>query len=93
MERKLAGKFGYTSRGCPLFWKCRKIVITGAVNQKMLFYSLLEVVGNSNRKFWLNGKRPRFPFAPRYWLLPGTRREGTVIGGGGGGAGGQMNQG
>ena len=62
MERKLPGKFfrkfGYTSRGCPLFWKCRKIVITGAVNRKMLFHSLLEVAGNSNRKFWLNGKRP-----------------------------------
>ena len=51
-------KFGCTSRGCPLFWKCRKIVITGAVNRKMLFHSLLEVPGNPNRKFWLNGKRP-----------------------------------
>ena len=62
MERKLPGKmfrkFGYTSRGCPLFWKCQKVVITGAVNRKMLFHSLLEVAGNSNRKFWLNGKRP-----------------------------------
>ena len=49
MERKLPGnffrKFGYTSRGCPRFWKCRKIVITGAVNRKMLFHSLLEVAG------------------------------------------------
>ena len=53
-------KFGYTSRGCPLFWKCRKIVITGAVNRKMLFHSPLKVAGNSNRKFWLNGKRPMF---------------------------------
>ena len=49
MERKLPGKFGYT--------KCWKIVITGAVNRKMLFHSLLEVAGNSNRKFWLNGKQ------------------------------------
>ena len=47
------------SRGCPLFWKCEKIIITGAVNRKMLFHSLLEVAGNSNRKFWLNGKCPR----------------------------------
>ena len=46
-------------RKVALFWKCRKIVITGAVNRKMLFHSLLEVAGNSNRKFWLNGKRPR----------------------------------
>ena len=62
MERKLPGnffrKFGYTSRGCPLFWKYRKIVITGAVNRKILFHSLLEVAGNPNRKFGLNGKRP-----------------------------------
>ena len=62
MERKLLAKFfrkfGFTSRGYPLVWKCRKIVITGAVNRKMLFHSLLEVAGNSNRKFWLNGKRP-----------------------------------
>ena len=38
---------------------------------KMLFHSLLEVAKNSNRKFWLNGKRPRCTcthgcFAP--WL-------------------------
>ena len=63
MERKRPGnlfrKFGYTSRGCSLFWKCRKIVITGVVNRKMLFHSLLEVAGNSNRKFWLIGKRPK----------------------------------
>ena len=25
---------------------------------KMLFHSLLEVAENSNRTFWLNGKRP-----------------------------------
>ena len=53
MERKLPGKrfrkFGYTSRGFPLFWKV----------WKMLFHSLLEVVKNSNRTFWLSGKRPR----------------------------------
>ena len=40
------------------FWKCWKIIITGAVNRKMLFHSLLEVAGNSNQKFWLNGKCP-----------------------------------
>ena len=43
MERKL------TSRGFPLFWKV----------WKMLFHSLLEVAKNSNRTFWLSGKRPR----------------------------------
>ena len=41
-----------------IFGNVGKIVITGAVNRKMLFHSLLEVAGNSNRKFWLNGKRP-----------------------------------
>ena len=48
---KLNGKkkFGYTSRGCPLFWKFWKI----------LFHSLLKVAENSNWTFWLNGKRPR----------------------------------
>ena len=28
---------------------------------KMLFHLLLEIAINSNRKFWLNGKRPCFP--------------------------------
>ena len=48
--KKTSGKkFGYTSRGCPLFRKF----------WKMLFHSLLEVAENSNQAFWLNGKRPR----------------------------------
>ena len=34
------------------FWKC----------SKTLFHSLLEVAENSNRTFWLNGKRPRSLF-------------------------------
>ena len=34
-------KFGYTSRGCPLFWKFWKV----------LFHLLLEVAENSNRNF------------------------------------------
>ena len=33
----------------PFFWKF----------WKMLFHSLLEVAKNSNRSFWLSGKRPR----------------------------------
>ena len=53
MERKLPGKFfenfGYSSRGCPLFWKI----------WKMLFHSLLEVAENSHWTFWLNGTRPK----------------------------------
>ena len=56
MARKLLWKFfrkfGYTSRGCSLFWKF----------WEMLFLSLLEVAENSNRAFWLNGKRPEFVF-------------------------------
>ena len=56
MARKLLWKFfrkfGYTSRGCPLFWKF----------WEMLFRSLLEVTENSNRTFWLNGKRLEFLF-------------------------------
>ena len=42
-------KLGYTSRGCPLFWKIWKI----------LFHSLLKVAENSNRTFWLNCKAPK----------------------------------
>ena len=41
-------KFGYTSRGCPLFWKF----------WKMLFHSLQEAAENSKRTFWVNGKCP-----------------------------------
>ena len=52
MERKLLvknfRKFGYTSRGCPLFWKF----------WKMLLHSLLEVGEFLKRTFCLNGKRP-----------------------------------
>ena len=49
--QKTSGKkFGYSSRGCPLFWKF----------WNMLFHSPLEVAEkNSNQTFWLNGKRPR----------------------------------
>lgn len=43
-------KFGYTSRRCPLFFFRNY--------GKMLLNSLLEVAGNSKRKFWLNGKAP-----------------------------------
>jgi len=54
MERKFPvrnfWKFGYTSRGCPLFRKFRK----------MLFHSPLEISGNANRNFLSNGKRPTF---------------------------------
>ena len=61
MERKLPGKhfrkFGYTSRGFPLFWKF----------WKMLFLSLLEVAKNSNQTFWLNGKHPTMYMYP--WLF------------------------
>ena len=39
-------KFGYASRGCPLFWKSWKI----------LFHSLLEFAEISNQMFKLNGK-------------------------------------
>jgi hypothetical protein len=41
-------KFGYTSRGCPIF---REIL-------KMLFHSPLEISRNSNRNFSSNGKHP-----------------------------------
>ena len=44
-------KFGYTSQGCPLFWKF----------WKTLFHLLLEVAGNPSWTFSLNGKRPTFP--------------------------------
>ena len=48
-------KLGYTSRGCPLFWKIWKI----------LFHSLLKVAENSNRTFWLNCKAPKVrPMGP-----------------------------
>ena len=41
-------KFVYTLRGCPLFWKFLKMP---------LFLSLMEIAENSNRTFWLKGKR------------------------------------
>ena len=51
MDKKLWGK-NFENLGIPhevaLFWKF----------WKMLFHSLLEVAENSNRTFWLNGKRP-----------------------------------
>ena len=48
--KKTSGKkFGYSSRGCPFFWKF----------WKMLFHSLVEVAENSNQTFWSNGKCPR----------------------------------
>ena len=60
MERKLRGKkFGYTSWGCPLFWKFRK----------MLFHSPPEVAKNSNRKFKLNVKCLRFSSKKSNWSL------------------------
>ena len=40
-------KLGYTSRGCPLFWKF----------WKPLFHSLQEATENSNRRFWVNGNK------------------------------------
>ena len=40
---------------------------------KMLFHSLLEVAENSNRKFWLNGKRPRNFFRLNYDLIEANR--------------------
>ena len=40
-------KLGYTSRGCPLFWKF----------WKPLFHSLQEATENSNRTFWVNGNK------------------------------------
>jgi len=43
-------KFGYTSRGCPLFPKFRKI----------MFHSPLQISRNLNRNFSSNGKRPVF---------------------------------
>ena len=46
-REKIFLTLGYTSQGCPLFWKF----------WKKLFHSLLEVTENSNRTFWLNGKR------------------------------------
>ena len=46
-REKIFRTFGYTSRGCPLFWKF----------WKKLFHSLLKVAENSNRTCWLNGKR------------------------------------
>ena len=49
---KFFRKFGYTSRGCPLFRKF----------WEMLFLSPLEVAENSNRTVCLNGKRPEFVF-------------------------------
>ena len=49
---KFFRKFGYTSRGCPLFRKF----------WEMLFLSPLEVAENSNRAIWLNGKRLEFVF-------------------------------
>ena len=50
-SRKMFRKFGYTTRGCPLLWKF----------WKMLLYLQLEIAENSNRTFWLNGKRHIFP--------------------------------
>ena len=47
-REKKNSKFGYTLRGCPLFWKFWKM---------LLFHSLVEIAENSNRTFWLNGKR------------------------------------
>ena len=49
---KFFRKFGYTSRGCPLFRKF----------WEMLFLSPLEFAENSNRTVCLNGKRPEFAF-------------------------------
>ena len=40
-------KLGYTSCGCPLFWKF----------WKPLFHSLQEATENSNRTFWVNGNK------------------------------------
>ena len=51
-------KFGYTSRGCPLFLEMSENRHYRCSQPKMLFHSLLEVAGNSNRKVWLNGKCP-----------------------------------
>ena len=103
MERKLPrnffGKLGYTSRGCPLFWKFWTI----------LFHSLLEVAENLNRKFRLNGKCFWFRGGSRIFLGGGAlplhfntnkphsffcfsqntsciQRKPQVISGGGGGA-------
>ena len=53
------------------FWKCS---ITGAVNRKMLFHSLLEVPRNSNRKVWLNGKRPMFRYSRNFSILNNLKR-------------------
>ena len=49
----------------PLFPNFRKFWFNGngpsyCKFSKMLFHSLLEVAENSNRTFWLNGKRPCF---------------------------------
>ena len=47
------------------FWgqKCEWIGLivfhSGAVNQKILYHSPMEISGNSHRNFWSNGKRPK----------------------------------
>ena len=68
MERKLPrnffGKLGYTSRGCPLFWKFWTI----------LFHSLLKVAENLNRTFRLNGKCFWFRGGSRIFFRRGCTR-------------------
>ena len=68
MERELPrnffGKLGYTSRGCPLFWKFWTI----------LFHSLLKVAENLNRTFRLNGKCFWFRGGSRIFFRTGCTR-------------------
>ena len=42
----------------------------------MLFFSPLEVAENSNRTFWLNGKRPEFVFFDYEVFATVSRNEG-----------------
>ena len=59
-REKSFGKFGYTSRGCPL----------EILENALLFHSPLEVAENSNQTFWLNRKRPvSRPFSPSHFPL------------------------
>ena len=73
MERKLPGKhfrkFGYYSRGFPLFWK---------FFENALLLSLLEVAKNSNQTFWLNGKRPTMYMYPYGCFVPWLTAKGLL---------------